>query len=304
MMNNKTPKRLEVCKVNLGPLGLGTEHFARGVRNFKNLTREENSKLILEESYKLGIRHYDLVYGLPYFFNIFRDFIKNRREKITFTSHISNVYNEQTGKSGKTRSLKKIKEAFDDMLERLNTDYVDIALIQFITTLKDYAGVIKNRNLEFVKQLKEEGRSKAIGISAHNPDLLMKIIEKDDYDLIMYPLNFATGYLKSTKNLIEICKNKGIAIIAIKNLLKGKVLNRKTNHYSAYFCGGNKFKMKLNIPATAAQCLNYAFDLGADSVVFGVKTVEELRINLQSYESEKATKNYWEIAKKVKDAFL
>ncbi|MFW9880929.1 MAG: aldo/keto reductase, partial [Candidatus Thorarchaeota archaeon] len=235
---------------------------------------------------------------------VFGEFIKKRREKITFTSHVSNVYNEKAGKPVKTRSLNKIKEAFDDMLERLNSNYVDIALIQFVTTLKDYEDLIKKRNVEFVKRLKEEGRSKAIGLSAHNPDLLKKIIEKDDYDVIMYPLNFATGYLKSTRNLIESCKEKGIALIAIKNLLKGKVLNIKTNNYSAYFCGGSKFKMKLNTPATAAQCMNYAFDLGADSVVFGVKTVDELRRNLQSYESEKVTKNSWEIAKKIKESIL
>ena len=303
-MNSKTPNRLETCGVNLCSLGLGTEHFARGVRNLKNLTRDENSKLILEESYKLGITHYDLVYGLPYFFDVFGEFIKKQREKITFTTHVSNVYNEKTGKPGKTRSLNKIKEFFDDMLERLNTDYVDIAMIQFITTLDDYENVIKKGNMEFVKRLKEDGKSKAIGLSAHNPDLLMKIIEKDDYDVIMYPLNFATGFLKSTKNLIETCKKKGIALIAIKNLLKGKAFTTKTNNYSAYFCGGSKFKMKLDTPATAAQCMNYAFDLGADSVVFGVKTVDELRRNLQSYESERATKNYGELAKKIKESIL
>jgi hypothetical protein len=303
-MNSKTPNKLEKCGVNLSPLGLGTEYFAQGVRNLKDLTRDENSKLILEESYNLGITHYDLVYGLPYFFDVFGEFIKKRREKITFTTHISNVYNEKTGKPGKTRSLNKIRESFDDMLERLNTDYVDIALIQFITTLTDYENVIKKGNAEFVKQLKEEGKSKAIGLSAHNPDLLMKIIEKDDYDIIMYPLNFATGCLKSTKNLIETCKKKGIALIAIKNLLKGKVFNKRTNNYSAYFCGGSKFKMKLDTPATAAQCMNYALDLGADSVVFGVKTVDELRSNLQSYESEKGLKNYVEVAKKTKESIL
>lgn len=303
-MNSKTPNRLEKCGVNLSPLGLGTEHFARGVRNIKNLTRDENSKLILEESYKLGITHYDLVFGLPYFFDVFGEFIKKQRKKITFTTHISNVFNEKTGKPVKTRSLNKIKAFFDVMLDHLNTHYVDIAMIQSIIRLEDYENVIKKGNMEFVKRLKEEGKAKAIGISAHDPDLLMKIIEKDDYDVIMYPLNFATGYLKSTKTLIETCKRKGIALIAIKNLLKGKVLNRRTNNYSAYFCGGSKFKMKLNTPVTAAQCINYASDLGADSVVFGVKSVDELRRNLQSYESEKAIKNYGEIAKKIKESML
>jgi predicted aldo/keto reductase-like oxidoreductase len=190
------------------------------------------------------------------------------------------------------------------MLERLNTDYVDIALIQFITTLQDYENVIKKGNVEFVNQLKEEGKSKAIGLSSHNPDLLMKIIEKDDYDAIMYPLNLATGILKSTKILIETCKTKGIALIAIKSLLKGKPFNTRTNNYSAYFCGGNKFKMKLDTPATAAQCMNYALDLGADSIVFGVKTVDELRSNFQSYEADKGINNYGELVKKTKESIL
>jgi predicted aldo/keto reductase-like oxidoreductase len=296
--------RLEMCGVNLGSLGLGTEHFARGVRNVVDITREEHSRLILEESFKLGITHYDLVFGLPYFFDVFGEFVKNRRNNITFTAHINNIFNEKTGKPGKTRSLNKIKPFFEVMLEHLNTDYVDVALIQFITKLEDYEEVIKKGNYEFVKQLKKAGKTKAIGLSAHNPDLLNMIIEKDDYDVIMYPLNFATGHLKATKTLIETCKKKRIALIAIKNLLKGNILNTRTNNYSSYYCAGNKFKMKLNTPATAAQCFNYAFDQGADSVVFGVKSVEELRNNLHSFQSERTPSNYEEISKKIKDLVL
>ena len=148
-MNSKTPNRLEKCGVNLSPLGLGTEHFARGARNSNNTTREENIKPILEESYKLGITHYDLVFGLPYFFDVFGEFIKKQRKKITFTAHISNVFNEKTGKPVKTRSLNKIRAFFDTMLEHLNTDYVDIAMIQSIIKLEDYENVIKKGNLDF-----------------------------------------------------------------------------------------------------------------------------------------------------------
>jgi hypothetical protein len=43
--------------------------------------------------------------------------------------------------------------------------------------------------------------------------------------------------------------------------------------------------------------MNYALDCGADTVVFGVKTVDELRENVQSFTSEKGMNNYQELVK-------
>ncbi|MFW9908885.1 MAG: hypothetical protein ACFFEF_09950 [Candidatus Thorarchaeota archaeon] len=43
--------------------------------------------------------------------------------------------------------------------------------------------------------------------------------------------------------------------------------------------------------------MNFALDAGADTVVFGVKTVDELRENVQSFNSEKGIVNYQELVK-------
>lgn len=291
-MSKSSVNRLTSNGVDLSSLGLGIEHFARGVRKLTDLTRDENSKLILEEAYKLGITHYDLVFNLPYFFDVFREFINDKRKKITFTTHLGSFYEEKASGHKKTRSLKKIQQTFDSMLKSINIDYVDLALIQFVTNKEDYENIIKKGILEYAQQLKKEGKARAVGVSAHNPELLIKMIEKGEFDAIMFPLNFATGILNSTKRLIEICKQKEITVIAIKNLLKGKAFTTKTTNYPAYFCGGKKLKMKLNEPATPAHCMNYAIDSGANTVVFGVKTVEELRSNMESYNSNKGSKNY------------
>jgi len=291
-MGKASANRLIQNDVNLSPLGLGIEHFARGVRKVTNLTRDENSKLIIEEAYKLGITHYDLVFNLPYFFDVFRDFIRNKRKKVTFTTHLGSFYNEKANGHSKTRSLKKIQTTFEGMLESLNIDYADIALIQFVAHKDDYEDVIKKGVLDYTLQLKKEGKAKTVGVSAHNPELLIRMIEKAEFDVIMFPLNFATGPLKSTKKLIDVCKEKEIAVIAIKNLLKGKAFSTKSTNYPAYFCGGRNLKMKLDEPATPAACMNYGFDSGADTVVFGVKTVEELRENFKSYKNPYESKDY------------
>ena len=301
-MTQESSNRLEANGVSLSSLGLGIEHFARGVWGLENLSRDENSKKIIEEAYKQGITHYDLVFNLPYFFQVFKEFIKDKRKKITFTTHLGSYYNEKANGHSKTRSLNKIQSTFDGMLEGLDIDNADIALIQFVTHKDDFENIIKKGILDYAIQLKKEGKTKAVGVSAHNPNLLMKMIEIGDFDVIMFPLNFATGSLNSTRKLIKICKKKNIAVIGIKNLLKGKVFSTKRTNYPAYFCGGRKFSIKLNEPATPADCLNYGFNMGADTVVFGVKTVEELIHNIRSYKEESISKNYFKTVKHFDEA--
>ena len=301
-MSKNLDNRLESNDVHLSPIGLGIEHFARGVRSLKELSRDENSKLIIEEAYKLGITHFDLVFNLPYFFQVFKDFIKDKRKKITFTTHLGSFYNEKANGHSKTRSLNKIQSTYEGMLESLDVDYADIALIQFVTNKDDFEDITKRGILKYALQLKKEGKTKAVGISAHKPDLLMKIIKNGDFDVIMFPLNFATGSLDSTKKLIGICKKENIPVIGIKNLLKGKVFSTKRTNYPAYFCGGRRFSIKLDDPATPADCLNYGFDMGADTVVFGVKTVDELIYNMRSIKEENIPKNYIKTAKYFEEA--
>ena len=81
------------------------------------------------------------------------------------------------------------------------------------------------------------------------------------------------------QKLIEICKDKDIALLAIKTLSKGKLFTTKKTTLSAYYSGGKAYNFKLDKPITPAQCFKYAFDQGVDSVVFGVQTVEQLQEN-------------------------
>ncbi|MHA2386033.1 MAG: aldo/keto reductase [Candidatus Thorarchaeota archaeon] len=296
-MSEVPRNRLETNGVYLDQLGLGIEHFVRGVRKVKHLTKEEHSRHILEEAYKLGITHYDLVFNFPYFFDVFRDYISDKRDKITFTAHLGNIYNVQKDRSMLSRTLKNIEKSFDGMLDQLDVDSVDIALMQYVRNVEDYEKIKKNGIIDYLLQLKEDGRAKAIGVSGHNPLLLSKIIEEGEYDMTMFTLNFATGSNEATKALINTCKEQQIAVIGIKTLLKGKLFTTRKTELAAYYSGGRRYSLKLDEAATPSQCFNYALDSGADTVVFGVKTVDELKENVQSFNSEKGMDNYQELIK-------
>ncbi len=284
--------RLEKNGVKLSILGLGIEHFVVRTQNPDDMTREQNSKVILEAAYDLGLTHYDIVFNIPYFYDVFKDFIKDKREKITFTAHLGSIFSPKGPNHRKSRSLKAIKSTYEGMLDRIDVEYADIALHQFVTHMEDFEKIVKGGVLDYAKELKREGRAKAIGFSAHKPELLLKILQKEQFDVIMFPLNFSTGILDSTQRLIKYCKKNEIAIIAIKNLLKGKAFSTKKTNYSAYYTGRNKFSLKLIEPSTPAQCFQYGLEQQADSIIFGVKTVAELQENIESYNREKGTANY------------
>lgn len=289
--------RLETNGVYLSQIGLGIEHFARGVRKVKHLTREEHSRQILDEAYRLGITHFDLVFNLPYFFDVFREFISDKREKVTFTAHLGNVYDSQKDRNLLSRSLKTIERSFDGMINQLDVDSVDIALMQYVRNAEDYERIRKNGIVEYLHQLKADGRAKTIGVSGHNPMLLSKIIDEGEYDMTMFTLNFATGFYKATKDLVHKCKQKDMAIIGIKTLLKGKLFTTRKTELAGYYSGGRKYSLKLDEAATPSQCINYVLDHGADSAVFGVKTVDEIKENVHSFNSGKGLENYQELVK-------
>ncbi|OLS24940.1 MAG: hypothetical protein HeimC3_18160 [Candidatus Heimdallarchaeota archaeon LC_3] len=250
----------------------------------------------MKEALKLEITHFDLVFNLPYFFETFKHFLVRDRKEITITAHLGNVYDENAQKTRKSRSLKLIQYTFDSMIEKLNINYVDVGLLQLVANLDDYRNMIKKGNLEYLKQLKKDGKIRAMGTSGHDPALLKKIIENSEFDVVMYTLNFITGNLDSTKKLIETCKKNQVALIAIKTFLRGKVFSSKKRNYPAYMSSGNNISMKLDNPATPAQCINYALDLGENSVVSGVRSIDELKMNVKLYQSEKESKSYADIA--------
>lgn len=111
--------RLEKNGVELSTFGLGIEHFVVRTKNPDNMTPEQNSIAILEAAYKLGITHYDVVFNIPYFYDVFREFIKDKEKKITFTAHLGSIFSAEGSNRRRSRSLNAIKSTYEGMLERM-----------------------------------------------------------------------------------------------------------------------------------------------------------------------------------------
>ncbi len=156
---------------------------------------------LLEEAYRLGIRHFDTapLYGQGYSEVIFGNFIKNKRKEISISTKfgLGEAYRnkmpvqlliplnylakkfkkqfltqENTNKNEykpltyRTLNKKEVKASFESSLTRLQTDYVDLYLIH-----EGLPTFLTDECLQYLLDLREQGRVKKLGIASNIRDI-------------------------------------------------------------------------------------------------------------------------------------
>lgn len=105
-------------------------------------------------------------------------------------------------------------------LKRLKIDYFDIYYthdIRMTEKIKD------ERILNFLKRIKEEGKTRFIGFSSHdqNPDIIHAAVDTGVYDVGLISYNFKMKNLKENEEAIERAANSGMGLIAMKTMAGG-----------------------------------------------------------------------------------
>ena len=187
--------------VNIPSIGLGTWDV-RGKEGEKTI------QLALD----LGYRHFDtaqMYENEKEVGNAISD-SKIKREEIFITTKIYTLIVKNDG----------IEDSFENSLINLKTDYVDLLLIHFpafTTNLSDM--------LDILFKLKETGKTKNIGISNFNHNLVNECIKLGYKDIFCNQVEYHP-YLEQN-NLIRVLKEYNIIPVAYSPLAKGKLLNDK-----------------------------------------------------------------------------
>ena len=187
--------------VNIPSIGLGTWDV-RGKEGEKTI------QLALD----LGYRHIDtaqMYENEKEVGNAISD-SKIKREEIFITTKIYTLIVKNDG----------IEDSFENSLINLKTDYVDLLLIHFpafTTNLSDM--------LDILFKLKETGKTKNIGISNFNHNLVNECIKLGYKDIFCNQVEYHP-YLEQN-NLIRVLKEYNILPVAYSPLAKGKLLNDK-----------------------------------------------------------------------------
>lgn len=288
-------RKLGRTNLDVSVIGLGGEWL-------NGLSREE-VKQIIDISMENGINLIDVFMPQAEVRSNIGHALKGRREDMIIQGHICTVYEEE--QYNRTRDIDKTKKSFEDLLSRLQTDYIDVGMIHYVDSDEDFESVFNTEIIEYAKELKKQGKVKYLGMSSHNPEISLKAINTGLIDVLMFSINAAYDLEQPDTDIYELmdfkglnesewkvdeervklystCENLGVAITVMKPLGAGSLLNAQTSPF--------------NKEMSVTQCCHYCLTRpGVSSVIVGCHSIEEINNALKYVDSTEKERDYTSI---------
>ncbi len=162
------------------------------------------------------------------------------------------VLGTSTHKRKKPDGRKEIEQS----LRNFGTDVIDIYSLHNVLTLGVLNEIMSPGGAyQALEEMRNAGYIKHVGISAHQPETILRALEMAAFDVVEFPLNFVDR--EAAAGLIEEVKGRGIGFVTIKPMVFG-------------YAGD---------PSLA---LRYVFSQRPDATVIGTYKLEELNQNLDA----------------------
>ena len=284
----------------LGRTGLRVSEVGLGGEWLDGKSAEEVCA-VMDSAIHAGMNYIDIFMPEPNVRSNIGSALKGRREKMLIQGHIGTVYED--GQYKRTRDLSQTKEAFEDLLSRLQTDYVDVGMIHYVDSAEDYAAVFETEIIDYAKSLKAEGKIRFLGLSSHNPEIALRAVQTGLIDVLMFSINPAYDFEDSAadiysqmefsglkadgvhrpdsarRELYGFCEAAGVGIVVMKALAGGRLLDASQS----------PFGTALTVP----QCIHYSLTRpGVTSVLVGCSSVSEVETAAAYCSASDAKRDY------------
>ena len=210
--------------------------------------------------------------------------IAGRRERWIIQGHFGSTW--QDGQYVRTRDMDKVKPAFEDLLSRLGTDYIDLGMIHFVDGEEEFRRIMEGEFLAYVKEQKEKGVIRHIGLSTHNPKVGILAAQSGEIEMLLFSVNPAFDLLPASEDmndyfsaehyedglggihpdraeLYQLCEQRGVGITVMKGYAGGRLFSAGTSPFG--------------VALTPAQCIHYALTRPAvASILAGYDTPEHV----------------------------
>ena len=265
----------------LGKTGLRVSEIGFGGEWLERHTEEEGVAL-LRYAHEKGINIVDCWMADPKSRDVIGMAMEGARSEWIVQGHIGSTW--QNGQYVRTRDMAFVRPAFEDLLRRMRTDYVDLGMIHYVDTPEDWAVCMRPPFLDYVLGLREAGVIRHIGLSTHNPRIAALAAESGLVEMLLFSINPAFDMRPATEDLdsmfgeydeslsgidperaalYRLCEEKNVGITVMKGFFGGRLFDAKTSPFGTAF--------------TPVQCIHYALTRpGVCSVLCGYDTPEQV----------------------------
>jgi predicted aldo/keto reductase-like oxidoreductase len=128
-----------------------------------------------------------------------------------------------------TKSVQRRKEGLvNDLnvsLKNLQTEWIDLYQLHMVSKKQEWETICGPEGaLEGLLEARDEGKIRHIGITSHNPELMMDVLKTDIFETVMIPFNYMTH---RPLELLQFCKDSGIGTIIMKPFGGGALTNKR-----------------------------------------------------------------------------
>lgn len=227
--------------LQVSEIGLGAEWLERH--------NEEEIKAVIQRCESYGINILDCWMSNPEVRTKIGNAICGHREKWVIQGHFGSTWQE--GQYVRTRDLPKVKEAFQDLLTRLQTDYIDLGMIHFVDSEAEFRQVMEGEFLAYVKEQREKGVIRHTGMSTHNPQVAKLAALSGEIEMLLFSVNPAFDLLPPSEDLndyfvesygeglagidplreelYKLCEQRGVGITVMKGYAGGRLFDARTS---------------------------------------------------------------------------
>ena len=167
----------------LGATGLEVSEISIGCGGFEELDSAA-SLALMTAALDSGMNYIDIYDANPKVRSNIGYALQGRRDEMIIQGHIGTVW--QDGQYKRTRDLAETQRGFEDLLERLGTDHIEVGMIHITDSPEEWQELEGSHYLDYVFQLKKEGKIKHIGVSSHNAEVALMAAKSGWIEVIMF----------------------------------------------------------------------------------------------------------------------
>lgn len=125
--------------------------------------------------------------------------IAPERDRWIIQGHIGSTW--QNDQYVRSRDLAAARQAFDDQLRLLQTDYVELGMIHYVDEIAEFDEIMAGEFYAYVEELLAAGRIQHVGLSTHNPAVVKRAAEDGRIEMVMFSVNPAFDMLPACDDI-------------------------------------------------------------------------------------------------------